>query len=78
MGKKFSHSLKVYTLKEFRVVLAELGFTYHHRNSAHLIFADSENHYVTVPDPNGEKKEINAMMTTVILQRIKHNQCRRL
>lgn len=61
-GKK---ALKTYTYKEFKAILESLGFTEHHQNSTHMIFANKEHRYVTVPFSN--KKEINPMMTTVTL-----------
>lgn len=73
---KFGSALKGYTFKEFTKVLNELGFHEHHRNSTHAIFTDKELHYVTVPFSC--KKEINHMMTTVTLQRIKNKQLRKL
>lgn len=73
---RFNHGLKVYKFKDFKKVLADQGFLLHHRNSTHAIFANKEGYYVTVPD--GGKKEINAMMTTVTLQRIKNKQLRKL
>lgn len=73
---KFGRALKGYSFKEFTKVLNELGFYEHHRNSTHTIFANSLKEYVTVP--HGKKKEINHMMTTVTLQRIKNKQLRML
>lgn len=73
---RFGRALKGYTFKEFTEVLNGLGFFEHHRNSTHAIFTDSELHYVTVP--YSCKKEINHMMTTVTLQRIKNKQLRKL
>ena len=73
---RFGRALKGYTFKEFTEVLNGLGFFEHHRNSTHAIFTDSELHYVTVP--YSYKKEINHMMTTVTLQRIKNKQLRKL
>lgn len=70
------NALKGYSYKEFEKVLNELGFYFHHNNSAHSIFANSNNYYVTIPHTC--KKEINHMMTTVTLQRIKNNQLRKL
>lgn len=72
-GKK---ALKTYSYKEFKELLGTLGFFEHHKNSTHMVFANAEHRYVTVPFSN--KKEINPMMTTVTLQRIKNNQCRKL
>jgi len=72
-GKK---ALKTYSYKEFKTVLESLGFFEHHKNSTHMVFANKERRYVTVPFSN--KKEINPMMTTVTLQRIRNNQCRKL
>ena len=72
-GKK---ALKTYSYKEFKELLGTLGFFEHHKNSTHMVFANVEHRYVTVPFSN--KKEINPMMTTVTLQRIKNNQCRKL
>jgi predicted RNA binding protein YcfA (HicA-like mRNA interferase family) len=69
-------ALKTYSYKEFVSVLNSLGFYEHHKNSTHAVFANAERQYVTVPFSN--KKEINPMMTTVTLQRIKNNQCRKL
>lgn len=73
---KYSGSLKGYSLKEFTKLLNELGFHYHHKNSTHQIFVDSNWNYITVPA--GNKKELNHLMTTVILQRIKNNNLRKL
>lgn len=73
---RFNHRLKVYKFKDFEKVLNKEGFYVHHKNSTHVIFANSEGYYVTVP--GGGKKEINAMMTTVTLQRIRNKQCRKL
>jgi predicted RNA binding protein YcfA (HicA-like mRNA interferase family) len=70
-GKK---ALKTYSYKEFKALLGTLGFFEHHKNSTHMVFANAEHRYVTVPFSN--KKEINPMMTTVTLQRIKNHQCR--
>lgn len=70
-GKK---ALKTYSYKEFKELLGTLGFFEHHKNSTHMVFANAEHRYVTVPFSN--KKEINPMMTTVTLQRIKNHQCR--
>lgn len=75
MGKHKS-SMKGYSLKDFTKLLNEKGFQEHHRNSAHIIFTNSENKFVTVPAHN--KKELNHLMTTVILQRINNNQLKRL
>jgi len=72
---RFNNSLSVYTLKEFNKVLNEKGFYFHHRNAAHLVYANIDGYFVTVPV---KKKEINAMMTTVCLQRINNHQCRML
>jgi predicted RNA binding protein YcfA (HicA-like mRNA interferase family) len=72
-GKK---ALKTYSYKEFKSILESLGFFEHHKNSTHMIFANAEHRYVTVPFSN--RKEINPMMTTVTLQRIRNNQCRKL
>lgn len=72
-GKK---ALPTYSFKEFSHVLNTLGFAEHHRNSTHAIFTNWEKCYVTVPFSN--KKEINPMMTTVTLQRIKNKQLRKL
>lgn len=77
MAKGEGHkSLKGYSYKEFKTLLATYGFYEHHRNSTHMIFANADNEYVTVPCSN--KKEINHMMTTVTLQRIRNHQCRKL
>ena len=70
-GKK---ALKTYSYKEFKALLGTLGFFEHHKNSSHMVFTNAEHRYVTVPFSN--KKEINPMMTTVTLQRIKNHQCR--
>ncbi len=67
---RFRKALKGYTFKEFTEILNELGFFEHHRNSTHAIFTNSELYYVTVP--YSCRKEINHMMTTVALQRIKN------
>lgn len=72
---RFSSSLTVYKPKEFFKVLNSLGYFFHHKNSSHQIYANIEGLFVTVPI-NG--KEINAMMTTVCLQRIKNGQCHKL
>lgn len=72
---RFNRPLPCYKPKEFKKKLEELGFKYHHSNSAHDIYANNEYYYVTVPKG---KKEINAMMTTVTLQRIKNKQLRKL
>lgn len=72
-GKK---ALKTYSYKEFKELLGTLGFFEHHKNSTHMVFANAKHRYVTVPFSN--KKEINPMMTTVTLQRIKNHQCRTL
>ena len=69
-------ALKGYSFREFSEVLNELGFYEHHRNSTHAIFTNKELYYVTVPFSC--KKEINHMMTTVTLQRIKNKQLKRL
>lgn len=74
--RKGHNALKGYSYKEFEKILNEYGFYYHHSNSAHAIFANSENYYVTIP--KSSKKEINHMMTTVTLQRIKNNNLRKL
>ena len=77
MGNRKGHSaLNGYTYKEFKEILEIEGFYEHHKNSTHMIFAASDGRYVTVP--YGSKKEINHMMTTVSLQRIKNGQCRRM
>lgn len=72
----FRRALVGYSFKEFSKVLADYGFYPHHKNSTHTIFANEEHYYVTVPYSN--KKEINHMMTTVTLQRIKNKQLRKL
>lgn len=41
-----------------------------------MVFANAERFFVTVPC--SKKKEVNHMMTTVSLQRIKNNQCMRM
>lgn len=69
-------TLKTYSYKEFKAILESLGFFEHHKNSTHMVFANDEHRYVTVPFSN--KKEINPMMTTVTLQGIKNHQCRKL
>lgn len=69
-------ALKTYSYKEFKKILKGYGFYEHHRNSTHMVFTNEENYYVTVPWSN--KKEINPMMTTVTLQRIRNHQLRRL
>lgn len=74
--KKTHKALKGYSIKEFTEVLNNLGFYEHHKNSSHVIFTNTQNYYVTVPYKN--KKEINHMMTTVTLQRIKNKNLRRL
>ena len=74
--KKGHSSLKGYTFKEFQEVLAQEGFFPHHKNSTHMIFANEQGYYVTVPC-NG-KKEVNHRMSTVSLQRIRNSQCRRM
>ena len=77
MGNRKGHSaLPGYTYKEFKELLANEGFFEHHKNSAHMIFANKNGYYVTIPA--GASKEINHMMTTVSLQRIKNNQCRKM
>lgn len=73
---RFKKGLKGYSLKEFTDILNNMGFYEHHRNSTHIIFTDINLNYVTVPFSN--KKEINHMMTTVTLQRIKNKQLKRL
>lgn len=73
---KGRRALKVYSYKEFSEILNGLGFAEHHRNSTHAIFTNSELEYVTVPFSC--KKEINPMMTTVTLQRIRNKQLRKL
>ena len=73
---KSGHSaLKGFSFKEFSAALANEGFFPHHKNSTHMIFADKDGWYVTVPF---SKREVNHMMTTVSLQRIKNHQCRRM
>lgn len=72
---RFKKGLKVWKLKKFEDELAKYGFYYDHCNSAHNIYADSDGYYVTIPKAG---KEINAMMTTVNLQRIKNKTCRKL
>lgn len=72
----FSKALKVYKLKDFEKVLEEKGFSFHHQKATHRIYADAHGYYVTVPV--GKKGEINAMMSTVTLQRINNHQCRKL
>jgi len=76
MAKRGHSALPTYSYKEFKKKLEFLGFFEHHHNSTHTVFANKEGYYVTVPF--GNRKEINAMMTTVTLQRIKNNQCRKL
>lgn len=71
----FKKSLPVYTLKQFEKVLGEKGFTFHHKNNTHYIYANDDYYYVTVPVHG---KQLNAMMTCVTLQRIKNGQCRKL
>lgn len=74
MGNRKGHSaLSGYTYKEFKGLLEAEGFFEHHKNSTHMVFAAIDGRYVTVP--YGNKKEINHMMTTVSLQRIKNGQC---
>ena len=68
---RYSGCLKGYSYKEFVKVLNEKGFFFHHKNAAHHIFVNDQWQYVTVPASN--KKEMNHLMTTVILQRIKNN-----
>lgn len=74
--RKGHSAMKGYSYKEFKSLLAEEGFFEHHKHSTHMIFANAEGYYVTVPC--SKKKEINHMMTTVSLQRIKNGQCRRM
>lgn len=76
MGKKGKVPLLGYSYRDFKLILEEQGFYEHHHNSTHMIFANEQRFYVTVPF--GKKKEINHMMTTVTLQRIKNGQCRRM
>ena len=77
MGYRKGHSaMRGYSYKELKKILGTQGFFEHHRNSAHMIFANEEGYYVTVPC--SDKKEINHMMCTVTLQRIKNKHCRRL
>lgn len=66
---KYKKPLKVYKLKEFEDILSDKGFKYHHQNGSHRIYIDESYHYITVP----KKKEVNAMLSTVILQRIARN-----
>ena len=68
---KYKGTMKGYSYKEFVKLLNEKGFTEHHHNSAHTIFVNKDWEYVTVPRHN--KKEMNHLMTTVILQRIKNH-----
>lgn len=71
---KYAGCMKGYSYKEFVKVLEENGFKQHHRNSTHVIFVNDNWQYVTVPAC--KKKEMNHLMTTVILQRIKNNNMR--
>lgn len=68
---KYHGCMKGYSYNEFVKVLKGYGFTEHHKNSAHAIFVNDNWQYVTVPMKN--KKEMNHLMTTVILQRINNN-----
>ena len=77
MGKGKGHSsLKGFSFREITEVLANEGFYPLHKNSTHMVFANAERFFVTVPC--AKKKEVNHMMTTVSLQRIKNNQCMRM
>jgi len=72
---RFKKGLTVYKVNDFLKVLNSKSFYFHHKNNAHLIYANPEGYYVTVPIGD---KEINAMMSTVCLQRIDNQQCRKL
>ena len=72
----FSRSLKVYKLKELEKVLESKGFTFHHQHATHRIYANDKREFITIPI--GKKGEVNAMMSTVALQRIEHNQCAKM
>ena len=53
MGYRKGHSaMRGYSYKEFKKILATQGFFEHHRNSAHMIFANEKGYYVTVPCSN--------------------------
>lgn len=71
---KFSKPLTIYKLKDFEEVLKNEGYYFHHQRATHRIYANKEYKYVTVPI--GKHGEVNGMMSTVTLQRIKNNQCR--
>lgn len=71
----FSSPLKTYKVKEFDKLLNSKGYYYHHTKGSHKIYVSNDSHYVVVPYKG---KEVNSMMSTVILQRIEHNLTRKL
>ena len=73
---RFNKPLKVFKLKDFEKILADFGFYFHHQKATHRIYANTEYLYVTVPV--GKHGEVNAMMSTLTLQRINHNLCKKL
>ena len=73
---RFSKALKVFKLKDLEKTLSEKGFYFHHQKATHRIYSNADGYYVTIPI--GSKGEVNAMMSTVSLQRINHGTCRRL
>ena len=76
MGYRKGHgALKGYSYREFEKTLNDEGFYFHHVTGTHAIFTNAEGYYVTVTDYG--KKEVNHMMSTVTLQRIKNGMCRR-
>jgi predicted RNA binding protein YcfA (HicA-like mRNA interferase family) len=75
MGKRGHSALKGYKYSDFKEILNKEGFFEHHKNSSHMVFANSERYYITVPCGH---REINHMMTTISLQRIKNGQCRKM
>lgn len=77
MGNRKGHSaLKGFSFKEITKMLELEGFFPHHKNSTHTVFANAERFFVTIPSSN--KKEVNHMMTTVNLQRIRNGRCYRM
>lgn len=73
MKKGFGKSMKGYSFKEFEKILNSYGFVWHHFNGKHVTFVSEDHRMLTVPYL---KKELNHMMTTVMLQRIRNNHCR--
>lgn len=49
MGKRGHSALKGYKYSDFKEILNKEGFFEHHKNSSHMVFANSERYYITVP-----------------------------